>query len=132
MEPNEVVIRWKVIAKKSYFWGKKIMKPGQIFSAPENVIPKDFRPMIVPLDQVPEPPKEVSPIVPPPQVDLSDTSKPIVYRMKKRKDKYDILDENKEKIAEEFFYNVISSLGKVINEKPLTQEEAREMINSLK
>jgi hypothetical protein len=132
MEPNEVVIRWKVIANKAYFWGKKIMKPGQIFSAPESVIPLDFRPKIVPLDLVPNIPKEAPPVIPPPQVDLSDTAKPIVYRLKKRKDTYDIVDEENRKIAEDFFYDVISSHGKIINENPLREVEAREMIKKLK
>jgi hypothetical protein len=129
MEP---VIRWRFVASKAYFWGKKIMKPGQIFSAPESAIPAGLRAMIVPLDQISDiPEKEEVPIIPS-TVDLSSDSAPIVYRIKERKDTYVALDSDGRKVAEHFYCNIVDSNGKVVNEKPLKKEEAKAMLKKLK
>jgi hypothetical protein len=132
MEPKDVTIRWKVVSSRAWYWGKKIMKPGQIFSAPESAIPIEFRLTVIPLDvtlNMPE--KEESQSIPPPEVDLS-MDKPVIYRMNEREDKHMEMDAEGKIISHGFYYDVISSEGKVINEQPLTKEQAKTMIKKLK
>lgn len=135
MEPNDVVIRWKVVSSQAWYWGKKIMKPGQIFSAPESAIPIQNRLAVIPLDTIPDIPdtseKEIPATIPPPEVDLS-ADRPVVYHMKEREDKHMEMDAEGHIINHGSYYDIISSEGKVVNEQPLTREQAKLMIKKLK
>jgi hypothetical protein len=128
----EAVIRWKVVTSKAFYWGKRIMKPGQIFSAPESAIPKEFRLWIIPLDQIPESTKQEEKPIIPSTVSFSDTPAPVVYRLKQRDDTYNISDGDGMIIGVQPYYDVVASTGKVVNEKPLTEKDAKTMIRKLK
>lgn len=102
---TEIPTKWKYIYSKSYFWGKKIMKPGQVFMALESTMPPELRAKVAPFDVVPETKEEA-------QVTL----RPIAYHLKQRRDTE--------------FWDVISSTGKKMNESLLKREEALEMLKS--
>jgi hypothetical protein len=122
METNETPIRWKVVASRSYFWGHKIMKPGQIFTAAEKDLPANFRPLVVPLDntiQVQKPPDLRSrtnwqdTVVPEPEPKPESP----VYRVKEK--------------ANGEWYDVYDSKNKKVNEQKLTKEEAERFVKNL-
>lgn len=85
---------------------RRIIKPNEKFSAYEHEIPASFRDSIVCLDKIPSPDTE---------------------RLKS------------EPVRKEYtlqakgvgWYNIIDSEGKVLNEKALRQQEAKEMLESL-
>ena len=84
----------------------KIIKPTQKFRARPNEIPEAFRDTVIPLDKVPPTPEEIAPDVEEPTYDLKHRGGG--------------------------WYDIIDSNGKTLNEKALKQEEAEELIESLK
>lgn len=48
------IVKWKKIGGGSLRIGKKIIKPGEVFSARAEDIPKSFLDLIVALDKIPE------------------------------------------------------------------------------
>ena len=119
MNQYEIARRWKVVASRSYHWGHKIMKPGQIFTAAEKDLPMDFRSKVVPLDlmiQTQQPPVQST------QNDLEETvvpdiPEPLTYRVKER--------------ASGEWYDIFDSKNKKVNEHKLTKEEAEAFVKNL-
>lgn len=105
-EYTEPVFRWRKLGRGSFRMPNRIIKPGEIFEAPASAIPKAFRDVIVPVDDIPE--EVLSPKV---------TGRVPVYKPVKREDSnwWDVVDEN----------------GKVISEKALTKKQAEELVTSL-
>jgi len=97
--------KWKYNYHKSYFWGKRIMKPGQVFAAMETDMPAELRAKVIPFDVVPETHEEAK-----------ITPRPITYHIKQRKDTE--------------FWDVMSSTGKKMNERLLKKDEALEFLKS--
>ena len=54
-EVEEPKIRWKNTGGGSFWMGKHIMKPGQVFYAAASDIPAAFRDVIKPVDEIPTP-----------------------------------------------------------------------------
>jgi hypothetical protein len=105
--------RYKKVGGGSFRMGNKIIKPGQIFVAFPNDIPKAFRDMVVlvsgnvaweeeKIKEIPVPPLKIT--------------KP-VYEIKKREGSQ--------------WYDVYDLQGKKINEKGLTQEKAESLKKTL-
>lgn len=113
-ELNESPRKWRVVSARAYYWGKKIMKPGQVFVAFEKDLPAEFKPMVVALDGLPDAPPMI-PKVEPPKVEQP------VFRVTYRK---------RERNGGEY-YDIMDSRGKKVNEKNLTEEEADNMLKSL-
>lgn len=107
-ETNEVPKKYRVISPRAYYWGKRIMKPGQVFSAFEKDLPEELKLMIVEVD--------VAPPVIQPEVQEAPPHV-ITYRIKERKGGA--------------YYDVVDSNGKKVNEKQLSKEEADELIKKL-
>lgn len=110
-EVQEQKLRWKYIGGSSFWMGKHIMKPGQIFSATASEIPSAFRDVIVPVDMIPEPGKKTIP------GKVATFEK--VLRENKGKDDVDL-------------YDVVNEKGKALNGKGLTEEVADEFLKDLK
>jgi len=104
-EPTPVSIpRWKKIGGGSVRIGSKIIKPGEVFRMPKELIPAAFLDVIIPMDGMPEDVvKEIKPI-------------PVIYTLKK---------------TAGGLYNIIGPAGKVLNEKPLKKEVADKLIEDL-
>lgn len=95
--------KWKRLGNKSFRMANgRIIKPGQIFEATEEEIPKAFRDLIVLAEPAP----------PEPSLSVSSAGYQIRHR---GSNWYDILDPQ----------------GKVVNEKALRQDEARKMLDDL-
>lgn len=126
--------RWRVISNRAYYWGKKIMKPGQIFAASREDIPEEHLKFIAPVDQEPPPQKKEEPKGPLPPSDLGKEYRPLVYRMKQIPKAFqEIRDpETGQVIGEVPLFNIIDSNGKKVNEEPMIREKAREMLEDLK
>lgn len=124
METNETLIRWKVVAPRSYRWNNKFMKPGQIFTAAERDLPDDFRPLVIPLGnliQVQKPPDFRS------RTNWKDTGVPETKpEPKPEPPGYQV----KEKSNGEW-YDVYDSKNKKVNEQKLTKEEAELFVKRL-
>lgn len=103
---NEV-IRWKKIGGGAFMFNGRFIKPGQVFSAREDQIPKSFRDVCVPLDALPAPP-------PPPPLEVTVTEYKVEARGKSKT-----------------WFDVVDGLGKVINEKALTKESAEKLAHDL-
>ena len=101
-------IKWKVTSSKAFHMNRKIMKPNQIVTLKEEDIPEEYRRYFESADKKEE-----------------DTSTPTL----KRKDlPYYI---SKVEDVEGDFYNVENSKGKVVNDMPLTNEQAKDLLKSL-
>jgi hypothetical protein len=131
----EKLLTWKCVSDHSYLWKerKKMIKPGQIFTALEKDLPKELQTMVIPVsstssvdapvaqriyDRVVNFVKPSEPI----EIPKTEEPKPPVgstyYRLKERNggEYWDVLDSN----------------GKIVNEQQLTKEDAIEMIRSLR
>jgi len=105
--------KWRKVGGGSLSFPNKIIKPGQIFSRYIEDIPVGFRKFLVPVDEA-----AVAALSSAPKGSLSVEPRiivPVLYTMKRRGSRYEVLDEK----------------GKVINEKLLTKDEAESMIKSL-
>ena len=128
--------RWRGESSKAYYWGKYIMKPGQIFTALEKDIPADFKNQIAQVS-------DTAPITSHPvtgQVIIHGLNVPLVEKKEKLIPNFlssSLLSEKKEeityhkKLREDGTYDVIDSKGKIINEKAQTKEEAAFLIKQL-
>jgi len=113
-EVNDAPRRWKVVSNRAYYWGKKIMKPGQVFVAFEKDLPVEFKSMVIALDGIPDTPPMI------PKVDPPKVEQPVfrvTYRIRERN-------------AGEY-YDIMDSRGKKVNEQNLTKEEAENMLKTL-
>ena len=99
------ILRWRKTGGGTFRMGNgKIIKPNQVFSATVEDIPEGFRHMIVPADG---------------SVDEVDQPLEITQEI------YAI------RSASPGWYNVVDSQEKVINEKMLRQDAAKELVQSL-
>lgn len=99
-------IRWKKIGGGALRLKNRIIKPGQIFSARVDEIPKAFLDTCIPLDEVPvvlEAPLNV--VTHAYKIELKGNSK--------------------------FLYDVVDDNGKIINEKGLKKEVAEQLVKDL-
>lgn len=105
-ELDNIPKKYKVVSSRAYYWGKRIMKPGQVFFAFERDLPEEFKLMIMEMD------------LPVKQPEVQESSfRSATYRIKERKGGE--------------YYDVIDSNGKKMNEKQLSKEEAEELVKKL-
>ena len=108
------VIRWRKTGGGSFTatlnGRRKIVKPGEVFSARLEDIPESFRDTIIPVD-------------------------PNEFKVaEKHFDEVDIakLEYTVEKAKGVGYYNVLDSEGKQVNEKSLRKDAAEALVSSLK
>lgn len=105
---GDEVLRWRKTGGGSFrMAGGKIIKPGQVFNARPDEIPKSFRDVCIPLDKLP-PEGDDAPL------EVAST------------------DYTYEKRGESNWYDVFGPDGKKLNEKALTRVKALEFIEALK
>lgn len=88
--------------------GKKIIKPGQVFTARLDEIPAAFRDVIKPVDADDVKTITEEKTVPAPELEYSVRHKGSAW------------------------YDVVNKDGKVLNDKSLRKEQAEELVESLK
>jgi len=103
VEPVEKIIRWKKVGGSTFILNNRMIKPGQVFHAKVSEIPKAFRDLIIPVDELPVEIDELA---------LADDAS---YSLKQNGDKWDILNRQ----------------GKKMNEVPLSRDEALMLIKQL-
>lgn len=103
---NTGVIKWKKIGGGGLILKNKLIKPGQIFEAHPDEIPKAFRDTCIPLDEVVVP-KE-------PQIN------PVKFN-------YKAIPRGKSNL----WWDVVNDNGKVMNQKALTKEVAEQFVKDL-
>jgi hypothetical protein len=106
-------IRWKKIGGGSLTLLGKFIKPNDIFTAYPHQIPKQFRDVIIPLDEIRE--QSV------PKVEPIKTTYKVVPRGAS-KSMFDVVNEA---VTNE------EGIPKRINDKPLTKEVAEQLIQDL-
>ena len=139
---NKEVFRWQKKEGGSLHLtinGRRcIIKPGQIFTATEDEVPLAFRDVVIKLDgmSIQEQTKEISGVVPVYEKQQLDTVN--VISDKGRTIRKDVSLEEAEEILKDHplyvvqkKFNVVTKKGKVINEIPLSEEEADELIKVL-
>ena len=105
LEQNDI-IRWKKIGGGGLHLNGRIIKPGQVFTARVSDIPKAFRDLCLPLDEIKE-------VVPPPINVIKYT--------------YTVVPRGKSKSL----FDVVDDKGKVLNEKALTKAVAEQLVSDL-
>jgi hypothetical protein len=109
MENNEnVQIWWRKIGGGSFRIHGKIIKPNEKFKAASSEIPKAFRNVVIPLENIPEVSQPSKAVVP---------GKIPIYQLKQ-----------KERAG---WFDIVNEHGKAINEKPLKEEDAVQLLNDL-
>jgi len=120
LERKEGETKWKKIGGGSLRLGKRIIKPGQVFYAKDEDIPDIFTNVLENIDNT-----EKKPFVEP-QKKLIDKTRKVhttVYSLKL----------NEEVSTEEKpMYDIVGEADKVINEEPLSKEDAEATIEALK
>ena len=109
--PTVTKMRWKKVGGGSLRLANRIIKPGQVFVAAPEDIPKAFRDLVVSVSgsfDFEKKEKEIPPVI---------GVKPIYTLALKG--------------ASQFLYNVIDAQGKVLNEKGLKKEVAEKLIADL-
>lgn len=109
--------RWKKVGGGDFRIGHRIIKEGEIFTATQAEIPMAFRDIIIALDTLPVE-AAVAPVAPAKVV-------PVTYSLEAT----DAPEDAKNK--ETKYFNVVNGAGKVINEKPLTETKAKQLIKDL-
>ena len=94
---------WKKLGKGGLRWKNRIIKPGQIFEAFKEELPAAF------LDTL----EEVEP----------EIGKPKVPETKKM--------QFSKKQAEDDLWNIVDANGRILNEVPMSEEEADELLKEL-
>jgi hypothetical protein len=100
-------IRWKKIGGGGFLFKGRLIKPGQVFTAHPDEVPKAFRDVCIPLDEIP-----ISPPTPPLEI---------------TKSAYEVKPRGESKV----WFDVVDSNGKVINEKALKKEAATQLAKDL-
>lgn len=106
---NKDVIRWRKTGGGSFRMagGKKIIKPGQVFSARLDQIPVAFRDVIIPVDGA-------------------------IFIEKEKQEKIEVPEpEFKVNHRGVGWYDVLDNEGKAINDKALKKEAAWNLLKSL-
>lgn len=99
-------IRWKKVGGGAFYYKNRIIKPGQVFTARVDEIPKAFRDLCIPLDEIKE--------VPVPPIEVVKTQYTVQPRGKSKS-----------------WFDVVDSKDKVVNEKALTKEVAEKLAQDL-
>jgi len=105
---NDGKIYWKKIGGGSLRLFGKIIKSGETFRAGKDAIPKAFRDVVIPLEDIPET------NVPEQILDITKSA----YKLQKRG-------------KSELWWDVVDSEGKTINEKAMKREIAEKLISDL-
>jgi hypothetical protein len=109
MENNEnVQIWWRKVGGGSFRLRGKIIKPNEKFKAAPHEIPKAFRNVVLPLEALPEA-VTITKIV--------AQGKIPTYQLKAR-----------ERAG---WFDIVNEQGKPMNEKPLKEEDAVQLLNDL-
>jgi hypothetical protein len=107
--PNDGKILWKKVGGGSFALGGRLIKPGQIFRAKLEEIPKGFRDVVVAQEEIQqEMPIEEKPIVP---------VNPV----------YKIVPRGRSTSL----FNVVDADDKPLNDKGLTKEIAEKLVSDL-
>ena len=104
VEPVEKIIRWKKVGGSTFILNNRMIKPGQVFTAKVSEIPKAFRDLIIPVDDLPVEVDELTLI--------GDGSS---FSLQPNGDKW----------------NILNRLGKKLNEVALSRDEALILIKQL-
>jgi hypothetical protein len=109
-EENDGKFWFKKIGGGSLRLGGKIIKPGEIFSANPESIPKGFKDLIVPLEEGPQ-----------------EEEKKIRVNLDITKSAYKVVNRGKSAL----WFDVVDANGKVINEKAMKKEQAEKLASDL-
>lgn len=109
---EEKKITWRKIGGGSFRFKGAIIKPNQKFVAAPSEIPKAFRDLLIPLEDLP-PREEV------------DTPAPVPKKV--IQPSFTIRPRGNSKT----WFDIINSEGKVLNEKALKKDDAEAFINDL-
>ena len=101
-------IWWKKVGGGSFKLGKRYIKPGEKFRASEDEIPKGFRDLIIPLEEL--------------------RGEAVEKKIALSKTEYEIRPRGKSKA---YFDVVNKQSGKVINDEGLKKEIAEKLVNDL-
>ncbi len=105
--PSNEPIRWRKTGGGALYLHRKIIKPGQVFTARPSEISKAFRDTVIPLEEIPAE-------APPPPLEITKAD-------------YSVKPRGKSKS----WFDVVDSKGKVVNEKALTKEIAEKLVQDL-
>jgi hypothetical protein len=107
-QAKEGEIRWRKISGTLILRDKTVIKPGQTFMARPEDIPKVFRDTVVPVN----PEDLLDPEVPMPPVEPEPPSYTIKSCTPGR-------------------YNVLDGQGKAVNERPMSLDDAKRLVENL-
>jgi len=114
VEVKPVPAKWQKIGGGAFHMNKRIIKPNETFFAFEEDIPKAFRNLCIKLsDGIPKK------VVPPTIAPVKSKGKIPTYSKQ-------LIEEGDEEL-----YNIVNEKGKVINEAPLSKEDAEQLIIDL-
>jgi len=109
----EGLIRFKKIGGGSLRWNGKIIKPGQVFLADPNLIPRNFLDVLIQVDGE------------------SITNVEQTPRSKEELSKLKVLFTIKPRGNSKTWFDVVNSEGKVLNAKALKKEAAEQLKKDL-
>lgn len=106
--PNDGKIRYKKLGGGSFRLHGKIIKPGQVFLARPNEIPKAFKDVLVPQEPLPE------------NISVEEQI------VKASLPEYSLQERNRKG-----WFDIVNKDGKKLNEKALKEEEANQLLKDL-
>lgn len=116
--------RWRKIGGGSFrLRSGRIIKPNQEFVAEESQIPEAFKDLVVEVEPTEQEQPTVRRTTPPSPDTAPEKPEPEAEEEKG----YSMVEVE----GEEGQYNIIGPSGKVMNDKPLTKEEAEEVLKAL-
>ena len=128
-------IRWINRGKNQRFMGR-IIKPNEVFLAHEDEIPVAFRSFIMPVDPIPDPPNpmpsvevavpESTPVLVETEAAVVEQTEPAFVPKRHIPPGYHLKERSPG------WFDVIDPTGKVVNEQPQTEEEAKELLKTLR
>ena len=136
-------IRWKKIGGGSFRLGRnRIIKPNEKFIARPSQIPKNFRDIIIPLDEIVEISKVETIIKGKKPIYSSQPSEKREIKPRgKSRSLFDVFDLEGNMINEEALrkedaeklrgFDIINPDGKVVNEIPLEEDKIEELLKNL-
>jgi hypothetical protein len=109
----KIKISWKKVGRGSFRLNNRIIKPGEVFKAYPDEIPQAFRDSIIPLDDIGNltPQQEPAKLIQPKDI---------------KKVEYKIIPSGRKG-----YFDIESSTGKKMNEKPMREETAEKLIEDL-
>ncbi len=137
--------RWQKIGGGSFRLNtKRIIKPGEKFTARPSQIPRNFRDVVIPLDGSVEVPNKTEPTAmkgKKPSYTSKPSEKRTIKNRGKSKSLFDVFEEDGTKIndaplkkddaAKLLGFDVIGPDGKTLNEKPLPEEKVEMLLKNL-